>query len=423
MQLVERHYITPSCKDFTYCEMITHKAKNLYNAALYAARQYFFHTKKYYSGVDIINEFTKNNQEDYRALPTKVAKQIIRQVHKDFSSFFALHTKKKQGAYTKPVRIPSYKKKDGYTTVTFPKESISKRSTYNDNTHLYTHTVCSRDKQYFMSFVSRIPEVDNIRIVPKYDGKLFIVEVVYTVNEKSYVYDNGRYLSIDPGTRNLMALFFNFGHETILINGGPIKSMNQYYNKKKAYYRSLLDIHKNHIRYDSGQRMQVYTSAQIQKLHMVRDAKIRDMLHKITRYVVNLVVSLDVSKVIIGSNKNWKQDITLGKRNNQMFVSIPHSRLISMLKYKLALVGVELIATEESYTSKCSALDKEDIRPHDTYLGKRIHRGLFRTHAGLLINADVNAAINIMRKVIPNEYIYFDGIEDVAVRPRLHTVT
>ena len=137
---------------------------------------------------------------------------------------------------------------------------------------------------------------------------------------------------------------------------------------------------------------------------------------------MNHVVSLGVSKVIVGKNDCWKQDIKIGKRNNQTFVQIPHARLIDMLRYKLNLVGIELITVEESYTSKCSALDYEEVQKHDHYAGRRVKRGLFKTSKGILVNADINGAMNIMRKVFPNELIYFDGIVDAAVRPKLCNV-
>ena len=153
-----------------------------------------------------------------------------------------------------------------------------------------------------------------------------------------------------------------------------------------------------------------------------RSNKINDTLHKASRFLVNHVVSLDVSKVIVGKNNCWKQDIKMGKRNNQTFVQIPHARLIEMLKYKLELVGIELIIVEESYTSKCSALDYEEVTKHDKYAGRRVKRGLFKTSTGVLINADINGAINIMRKVFPNELVYFDGIVGASVRPKLCNV-
>ena len=411
MRLVERHYIKKSHNSYEYCKNITHLAKNLYNAALYTNRQQFFHTGEYYNDFSISKQFTKENNPDYRALPTKVAKQIIRKVHQDFQSFFALLKSKQSGAYNKKVKIPSYKPTDGYTTVTFPQESISRKTVYDKNSKLYQHTVCTRDDDFRFNFISKIENVDNVRIVPKDNGTYFIIEVVYTVKDTDYKADNGRYASIDPGVNNIAAVFFNFDEESLLINGKPVKSVNQYYNKRKSAIQRNLQICNG-----------TYISSRLSYLYKKRECKINDMLHKITRFLVNHIVSLDVCKVIVGKNNNWKQDIKIGKRNNQTFTSIPHTKLIHMLKYKLALEGIKLVTVEESYTSKCSALDKEDVCKHNTYVGTRVHRGLFETGDNTLINADINGAINIMRKVFPNESVYFDGIVDVAVHPRLYTV-
>lgn len=425
MRLVERQHIRRNHRDYEYCRKITHLSKNLYNAALYSSRQHFFDTKEYKGDYAIINDFTKENNGDYRALPTKVAKQTVRQVHKDFSSFFSLLKMKLQGKYDKSVKIPSYKDKSGYAVVTFPKESIGKKPLYNPEKGMYIHTVCGRDKNFRFSFHSSHKNIDSARIIPKQSGDFFILEVIHSVEEPPLVEDNGRYASIDLGVNNIMSVFFNCTSESMLINGRPVKSINQFYNKKKAKMYGELSLCQN-ISVENGRGYQNkakhYDSKRLRKLNSDRNNKINDSLHKITRFLVNHIVSLDVSKVIIGNNIGWKQDIKIGKRNNQTFVGIPHSTIISMLEYKLRLVGIELITTEESYTSKCSALDREKIGKHGKYTGRRIKRGLFRTGDGTLVNADINGAINIMRKVFPDESIYFDGIEDAAVHPRRYNV-
>lgn len=426
MRLVERQHITHTHPQYEYCKNITHLSKNLYNAALYLNRQHYFKTHSYYSDISIINEFTQNDNVDYRALPSKVAKQTVRQVHKDFTSFFKLLELKRKGEYDKKVNIPGYKDKKGYTLVTFPKESISKKPVYDAENDQYKHTVCGRDKEFKFSFYSQHKHVDSVRIIPKQDGLYFILEIVYTVETPQYVPDNGKYASIDLGVNNLLAVFFNFDTDALLINGRPVKSVNQYYNKKKAQLQKELFACHNTIvnsdEYGNDCYEQQYNSNQLRCLSTYRSNKINDALHKVSRFLVNHVVSLGVSKVIVGKNDCWKQDIKMGKRNNQTFVQIPHAKLINMLKYKLDLVGIELIIVEESYTSKCSALDYEEVTKHDKYAGKRVKRGLFKTRNGILINADINGAINIMRKVFPNEVVYFDGIVDVAVRPKLCNV-
>jgi putative transposase len=426
MQLVEKHTVTKCNSGFTYLQMITHDAKNLYNSGLYRVRKHFFQTKKYLSFPKLTNMLVRENQQDYRAMPTKVAKQTLRAIHADYTSFFELVELKNKGEYDKDVRPPKYKKKDGYAVVTFPKEAISKHVVYDKQRGLYAHTVCVTDDVYRYTFYSQHKSIDCIRVIPKYHGMYFVVEIVYTQQPPAIVKDNGRYASIDFGINNLMAVFFNFDTDALLFNGRHIKSINQYYNKQRAQMQQELTLCHNTVSFEkNGELCEKVkrTSNRMDRYSVKRTNKINNELHAISRVFVNHVVSLDVSKVIIGYNKGWKQDIKIGKRNNQKFVSIPHARLLALLQYKLALVGIEVIVTEESYTSKCSALDRESIEYHDIYCGARTKRGLFVTRNKLCVNADINGAINIMRKVIPNKYVYFDGIEGVAVRPRLCKVS
>lgn len=426
MQLVERHRVSMHNDSYDYLRMITHYAKNLYNSGLYRVRQHFFATQSYLSFPQLAKMLTREDQPDYRALPTKVAKQVLRNLHSDYTSFFALLKLKKNNEYDEDVRPPRYKKKDGYAVVTFPKEAISKKVSWDNKRGMYKHVVCGRDNIFRHAFYSQYKDIDCIRIIPKYDGLYFVIEIVYTKSTVPVTADNGRYASVDLGINNLLAVFFNFNTHALLFNGKPIKSINRYYNKQKADSQRKLRACRNTVSYIRNEELchkDMYTSCKMKRRSEKRSNKINNELHTLTRIFVNHVVSLDVSKVIIGYNIDWKQDIKIGKRNNQNFVSIPHAKLLWMLKYKLALAGIDVIVTEESYTSKCSALDKEPLCHHETYMGKRRHRGLFITKTGLRINADINGAINIMRKVVPNEYVYFDGIEDVAVRPQLCSVT
>ena len=178
------------------------------------------------------------------------------------------------------------------------------------------------------------------------------------------------------------------GFKPILIKGGKLKSINQYYNKEKARLQSNLQL----------QYKDRFTSNRIDKLTRTRNNRIEDSLHKISKYVKDLCLEHNVSRVVIGLNKDWKQEINIGSVNNQNFVNIPHSKLINLIRYKLEEIGVVLIVREESYTSKCSSFDLEEIKKQETYKGKRTKRGLFKTSKGLYLNADVNGSLNIIRK-------------------------
>lgn len=188
-----------------------------------------------------------------------------------------------------------------------------------------------------------------------------------------------------------------------------LKSINQYYNKKKSNLKSILENR-------NGKKK----SKRTQKLEQKRKEKIDNYLHKSSKLVINKLLVNNINTLVIGKNKEWKQDINIGSKNNQKFVSIPHSRFIFMLKYKCERSGINVIITEESYTSKCSFLDLEPVKKHQTYQGKRISRGVFKSSTGRKINADVNGGYNILRKAIPN--IFDNGIEGLGVNPKIITI-
>jgi len=215
--------------------------------------------------------------------------------------------------------------------------------------------------------------------------------------------------SLDLGVNNLITLVDNLmgeeNREPIIINGRPIKSINQFYNKRRAFLQSELSV--------SGQKTskacpecEAYRRELI-KITDWRNKKIDDYMHKTSRFVMNYCLEHKIGHIVIGKNDGWKQSINIGKRNNQNFVFIPFDKLIQQIQYKAKLIGIVVTTEEESYTSKCSALDLEEIGKHEdhAYAGKRVKRGLFKTALGILINADVNGALNILRKVIGDNFL------------------
>ena len=232
-------------------------------------------------------------------------------------------------------------------------------------------------------------DIQAARLVPL-DRNHIKVEILY--NAKCHEKRNtGKFASIDLGVNNLAAIVYP-NSKTEIINGRPLKSINQFYNKKLAKVRSK-NSHK-----ERQTRKEV-------NLISKRRNKINDYLHKASRYIVNQLVSNDVSELVIGYNAGWKQDTTMGKAGNQRFQSIPFYKFINMLTYKCELIGIAVTINEESYTSKCSFLDNEEICKHDEYKGKRIKRGLFKSSDGRLINADVNGALNILKKYLEKKAV------------------
>ena len=314
---------------------------------------------------------------DYYSLPTKVSNQTLILLHRNFKAFFALLKKKKSGSYDKPVKLPKYLEKEGRYITIFHKQSISR-------------VYIRKGLVKFSTLETLIPtkvnesELVEVRILPR--NNHHVVEVVYKIEDKENKIDNKRYASVDLGLNNLMTVSSNVT-KPFIINGKPLKSINQYWNKERARLQSLLKGNKK-------------TSKRIQSITNKRNNKVLDYLHKSSRELVNYLVSNNISTLVVGYNEEWKENINLGKRNNQNFVNIPFYTLIKQLEYKCKLEGINFILTEESYTSKCSFLDNEEVCKHDNYLGKRIKRGLFKSKEGKLINADLNGSLNILKKVV-----------------------
>lgn len=234
-------------------------------------------------------------------------------------------------------------------------------------------------------------KIKQIRIVPQ--NSCYIIEIVYSCQEKIREV-NSRFLSIDLGLNNLGTITTSENTIPIILNGRPLKSINQYYNKKLAKLKSSLE--KNHQRKFSNKT---------NFLTLKRNNKIADYMHKSSKSVINYCLQNNIDNIVVGKNEGWKQEINIGKRNNQNFVQIPFESFISKLSYKAQKEGISFKTREEAYTSKCSALDLEDIKKHNIYLGKRIKRGLFQTFDKTTINADVNGSLNILRKEVGNDFM------------------
>lgn len=372
MILTEKHIIKKSSTLYDELDNLCFLSKNIYNAALYFLRQNFFNGNKNCSWININNEFVKNNNIDYYNLPCKVSQQTLKLVEQNMKSFFGL-LKLKNGK----AKLPKYlNKTKGRLCVTYTNQAISKKDLKNGFIKL---SKCN------FKIKTKVKNVQQVRVIPK--NGYIVVEVLYKVECKKNNNREKSYCSIDLGLNNLMTCCFSDKKlKPIIFNGKPLKSINAYYNKHKAKAQSYISERKS--------------SNRLIRLGLKRNNRIDDYLHKTSRMFVNYIVSKEITDVIVGYNKEWKQGINIGSVNNQKFVNIPYTKLINMLMYKCNLDGINVITNEESYTSKCSFLDEESIEKHDNYKGKRIKRGLFRSSTGRLINADVNGSYNILKKVV-----------------------
>lgn len=409
MTLTERHVINKNNPLFKKLDELCFRSKNLYNATLYRIRQEYFSSKLYLGYFSIQKEFQKNKQFDYTHLPAKTSQQTMRMVDQNFKSFFRAlkEYQKNPGKFKGRPKIPGYLDPiDGRFLVIYTYQGISKKIL--DDRGLIR---LEKEEIYFKSRIKH-KDLCQVRIVPK--GNCIVVEVVYEVLDISLLPDNNRYAAIDLGIDNLATVCTNVPGETPLVySGKSVKSWNYYYNKSVSYYKSILST------VNKGKRKG--WSKRLERITFKRDMKIQDYFHKVSRGIVNYLVSRNINTLIVGNNQGWKQNTNLGKIGNQNFIQIPFLKLIKMLEYKCRLVGINFYVVTEEYTSKCSFLDQEGIQKHDQYLGKRIYRGLFRTSNGILINADVNGGYNILRKCKPNAFNGFrirsNGIMGVVVHP------
>ena len=390
VQRTETHVIKESNPIYAWILEECLRSKNLYNRALYVYRQAFtgkhdnipefkdiIKHDKFIASFALVNRLNELKDVDFCSMMKKNgAQQIIFQVDRTMKSWFASLKayKKDPSKFRGRPRIPSYKKKDElncliYTTAD---AKLQKDGTINlrRDIKLPIHTNLSSFQQ--------------IRLIPK--TGYIQVEIVYNKEISDLKLDQTRAIGIDLGLNNLMAITSNIGNISNLVNGRPLKSINQYYNKRKAHLMSLLEKGK------------LKSSKRLRKLEMKRICKIKDYLHKTSRRVVELMEQNNIGTCFIGHNNGWKNEIEMGKKNNQNFVSIPYSLLINMLKYKIEEKGGQLIELNEAYTSKCSFLDNEEICKHETYKGKRVKRGLFLSSDNKALNADINGSLNILKR-------------------------
>lgn len=403
IQQVEKHVIKKSHPYYNmFCEY-THLAKNLYNHANYLVRNEFVETGKWLRYLDL-DKILREDLEfpDYRNMPAaQSAQQVLRLLDRNWKSFFnsIKDWSKNKERYLGRPKLPKYKPKDGKLVLPLTNQQVKVKG---DLLH-FPKSFCGFTVKPRCITLDNFEKINQVRIVPK--GQFFCLEIVYSISvESDLLSDNGRYMSIDLGLDNLVTVVTNTGLNPIIVNGKGLKSDNQYYNKKKAHYQSVAKQMNN----------QHYTN-RLYRLTQKRNLKVEDYLHKASRYIVDFALENQINTIVIGNNKNWKQSISLGKKTNQSFVQLPHQKLIDKICYKAELFGIQVILTEESYTSGNSFLDDEPPQKEFYNKKRRVRRGLFVSNKGIKINADVNAAFQIMKKVFPN--VFTEGIEGVVLHP------
>ena len=401
MLVAERHIIKKGHRFWAEIDNLSWQSKNLYNSANYLIQQNFIYGHGYLTYNQMASLIKETEQ--YQALPAKVSQQVLRGLDRNCQSFFAASSEFKShpDKFLVKPKIPGYKEpKKGRNLLVYTIQAISRIGLRQGLVKLSGTSI---------ALPTRVAErIAEVRIVPKCD--CYVIEVIYEKTEQ-FLAPNEKIAAIDLGIDNLMAVTSNQpDFIPLLINGRPLKSLNQFYNQRRAKLQSLL----------KGNRQ---SSQRIRRLTRCRNQKIDNYLHQASRYLVNLLVDQEITTLVIGKNDGWKQEVNLGKVNNQKFVTIPHARLIDMISYKCQLVGIKVIIQEESYTSVANFLNLEPLPVYGQkterpgFSGNRISRGLYRTDKGILIQSDVMGSYNILRKAFPNAFNRY-GIERCVVHPR-----
>ena len=390
MQLTERHLIKPNHQLYRTLDDLTFKAKNLYSHGLYLYRQSYFAHKKnpetpILTWVDIDKSLRKQGHDDMRALPSKVANAVLKNLGENISSFWKLVRLKNKGGLAQKPKLPHYlHKTDGRYPLSFNYQTFGKKRGANGELFL-----CP--KGINLPIPTKVANPKQVRIIPSHNN--FIIEVVYEAEENAPK-STSKYAGIDLGVDNFATITFSTQNQPLIIKGLELKSINQGYNRLISKAQELLPA-------------PLKTSKPIHRLWSRRSWILKTKIHQMTAFLATLFDEMQIEKVFIGKNNNWKQNLPFGKKVKQRFAYLPYETFIEQLRYKCQLRGITVIVQEESYTSKASFLDGDNIPVYGEvenpqFSGHRIKRGLYRSGSGRLINADVNGSYNIMRKGLAN---------------------
>ena len=427
---------------FDYCMTVTGRSRNLRNAVLFRIRQWFTaYGKEELQPLqkEVIEEVRLTCEVTGRRLPKKVlnyffldklmrvtenpdyfcgvpmqsAQAIVKETVNEFRSWLkALEAYKKDpSSFTGRPKMPGYTKADHRLITMTNQDCVIYRSGASCQLKL------PLTKERFNVYFPDNAVLKEVKIRPAY-GEYELILVYETKEAFIPIGADARHIGgIDLGVNNIAAFVSNDGEAPILYKGGAVKSMNRFFNRKKAELTGIL------MKGHDPKRVNVHTY----KLHALsrkRTAFLRDEMHKISSHIIRECVMREIGTLVIGVNRQWKTKANMSKRSNQEFVSIPHGTLVHMIRYKAERIGISVIEQEESYTSKASFLDNDAIPVYGDegkhyFSGRRISRGLYRSKDGTILSSDVNGSANILRKAYPDA---FDGITDYGFLQKVKTV-
>ena len=389
---VEQHNIKLNTEFGKLIDEYCLKSKNLYNYANYIVRQEFINNNKWIRYNELFD--TVKDSEPYKDIGSNTGQATLRMLDSTWKSFFEgmKEWKKNPSKYFGMPQLPKYKKKDGRFILSLDSNKVKLIDGY-------VYFSWKPFKKFNNLFKTNAKErILQCRFVPKRSH--YVMEIVYEIEPSNHTKNPERIASIDLGVDNFVTMVNNIGITPIIIKGGIIKSINQYYNK-----------HLSRLQKELKNINDMIWSKKMQSLTDKRHEKIKYQMHCVSKYIIDWCSTNDIGSLIIGHNNKWKD----GKKHMQNFTYIPYNLFIDMVKYKGENAGIDVIVVDEAYTSGTSFIDKEGPNKDSYDKSRRIHRGLFVSNSGKEINADVNAAYQIMKKVFPN--VFPDGIEGVGLHP------
>lgn len=379
-------------EEYNILRELCRTAKNLTNQAIYNVRQHYFQEKQFLKYEANYHEM--KNCENYKLLNSNMAQQTLKDVNEMFKSFFSLIKLAKQGKYNfKYIKLPNYLPKNGYANLIIGMINIK-----DDNilTIPYSYTF---KKKYETKIQIKVPKVlenkkiKEIRIIPKFNARFFEIQYTYEIKEENIKLNTNNALAIDLGINNLCTCVTNTG-KSFIIDGKKLKSINQFFNKQNAKLQSIKD--KQSIKRQTKQQFLISRK---------RKNRVDDYINKTCRYIINYCLINDIGILVVGYNQSFQNRVNLGKKTNQIFTHLPFGKIREKLEYLCKRYNINYILQEESYTSKASFFDNDELPIYNAdnpqtykFNGKRIKRGLYQTKNGYLFNADCNGALNILRK-------------------------
>lgn len=403
-----------SKEEYSILRELCHTAKNLANEAIYNVRQYYFTEGEYL-------KYEKNytllkDSPNYKMLNSNMAQQILKEVDDSFKSFFGLLKLAKKGKYAfKDCKLPHYLPKDGFVTLVIGFVRLNEDKLILPYSQMYKKT--HKPVEIKIPPILADKRIKEIRIIPKSGARFFEIQYTYEAECIQRNLNKNNALALDLGVNNLVTAVSSEGR-SFIIDGRKLKSVNQWFNKENARLQGIKDRQGDKRRTTNRQKI----------LADKRNRQVNDYMSKTAKKIINYCIAHNIGTLVVGYNETFQRNTDIGRQNNQNFVNIPYGKLRSKLECLCELNGIAFVKQEESYTSKASFWDKDVIPVYNAdnpqkyhFSGKRVQRGLYKTSDGMLLNADVNGALNILRKssVVDLTALYGSGEVDTPVRIRV----